>query len=410
MMSKLDELLNEWDAPPAEKRKGVVAWAEDAPAEPPCCRAARERVAELEKRPTAEQLYSRVVTWAQDASREEVGELARHGRAFDLSCTKRIADLEAKLAEALEENRALVQENEEASRSFERLSAAFAERDKLRAELKANAERLDTWRGQSADIRGALDLPHDAEWETVFQTAKEAKRSLALWQNAYRTHFSPQHDETKHPNEWPEVARVTVEKLRAEVERLSAFEGDSQVLTEVVGLLELDDEAVSEDIYTAISDLQQAAITLPTDTTTPLDLAQRAVALMGGRELLVVRSHDTVPIRCKARESGELCALDGVGRWVRTSWGLAMLTCNKVTLAPEPEPERRKLTFGEACLVECPEGQAVLEVAMVKRDNQRWILERYSRGHIRFHVHTSTASWFADFAPWMLAAKWEACS
>ncbi|MCA9648103.1 MAG: hypothetical protein KC492_45735, partial [Myxococcales bacterium] len=249
---------------------------------------------------------------------------------------------------------------------------AEEERDQLRAELKANAERLDTWRGQSADIRGALGLPHDAEWETVFQTAKEAKRSLTLWQNTYRTHFAPQHDETKHPNECTAA--------------------------------EVDPDTHWGPILEHVRALRSQAITLPTDTTTPLDLAQRAVALMGER--LVALDGRTI------RQNGDWYDIllehgwEALGEEDTILRDLIDPTVT-VTLAHEPEPERRKLTFGEA--VECAVGGVVGETFATSGD---WSIEAAMRpGTVSFYEKQPDGTrQRIGLRPAMLAAEWEAVS
>lgn len=487
------------------------------------CVAHRERVAELEHS----------LSEADQSNNDRLGEIE--------SAEKRIADLEAKLAEAQgalalvtptlkraeqerdaaiaelaelkDAHRRLSQDYDEAGKSFERLSAAIAERDELRAEVKANAERLDTWRGQSADIRGALNLPHDAEWETVFRAVERLHAEVSAWRRVFLDEIplgdSDPNDSTFWPAHWcnHEIeSRAQLAKLRAEVERLAkeagemfeaycklcpcptcggrGIDGDESgswecetcrgactVERDVVELLRdqvdrykdafalvrteeygnASPEAVAHQfgrmlkaweernaadapgnglLLADATDLestlhQNTVVTLPTDTTTPLDLAQRAVALMGGR---VIRGHwADEPIDYRQGESllglkfiearvgeGEWGARREANPWVSDSWG----RCGYVTLAPEPEPERRKLTFGEAVEAIDVDHELVFRATI---GGQTYEMRGYGVSHDKGNLPGAVVVWIDPLAtvrshrmqritPAMLAAEWEAAS
>lgn len=143
----------------------------------------------------------------------------------------------------------------------------------------------------------------------------------------------------------------------------------------------------------------------------PLDLVQRARALVGGH--WVELTGDEL--------GGQRIHHDGKGfrdQLAYVSPGtIAMLfdVANTVTLAepePEPEPARRKLSFGEALACH---GTFEAERTWAGRSRRYAVRDwgdgdTYGRGVFR-HAGPDRDEWDpVPIAPWMLAAEWEACS
>lgn len=147
--------------------------------------------------------------------------------------------------------------------------------------------------------------------------------------------------------------------------------------------------------------LRAVVVTLPDDTTTPLTLMQRALALEIGRRLRVPDGPAHLMFRMT----------DGVlERFAGGYWGacgdwwvqLADPGCT-VTLCPEPAPEPRRLTFAEACRAVLADGArfAFEEYTMERMESEAdepWVAIRRNGGGV----------WAPNLA--MLAAEWVAAS
>ena len=351
-----------WDF--THNRKLNAKFYTIAPDEPAaeCCCEARERVAELEGDVMA-------LVQERDQLDRRVGE--QHGELSDLASKN--SDLEAKLAEAVVYSQ---NATDDYLRVIEEAQNATDERDKLRAEL-------DAWRRVFLD-----EIPGDSD-----------PNDATFWPAHWRNHEIE--------------TRGKLERLRAEVEWLK------RDWWSVCQWLALDDENAHPGLVCAtIDDLQHRAITLPADTTTPLDLAQRAVALMGGR---VLRRHVpggdiTAPYYRDHRigEAGEneICDSGGNTWYMANAHSLALLFCHTetVTLAPEPEPEpeRRKLSFGEA--VEELETNHELEFSAMVNGERLLLKWQYGTGVRPGGAIVVTASdYLQRITPAMLAAEWEEC-
>ena len=178
-----------------------------------------------------------------------------------------------------------------------------------------------------------------------------------------------------------ETVNGYISKLRAEVERLTK---DNEHLKFVIE---------------STDDTPAMFIALPTDTTTPLDPAQRAVALMGER--LVALDGRTI------RQNGDWYDILLEHGWVALDEEDTILRdlidpTVTVTLAPEPAPERRKLTFGEAVEYIPTSGGAEFTA---KVDGLQLRLKGDVFGRA---VVVSVTGRAIGITPAMLAAEWEA--
>lgn len=351
------------------------------------CVAVRERVAELEADNKAAHEDARwwQKTYANDCQtlqeiaekkeRKLEGELRIVGESAALYCKERDAAIAER--DYLKEQVATLERNlnNESEEHDSMTDALKAENDKLRAELsqritelaQAHRERV----GLQTEVKHLTSCQDDlsgtideltADLDAVFEALGLAR------QNYDDGRILPASE-----------AVEAVDKLRAEVERLTTL-----------------------------------AITLPTDTTTPLDLAQRAVALMGGRVVFL-------PL-----DRAAWLRLDGYGRlqirfpaddhlapdstWsdlddAADSWWGRVMSDQVVTLAPEPEPARRKLSFGEAVELACSVGKDEGRRGPVATWNgykivcdPRGLAEIINSGGVRVLL-----------SPALLAAEWEAC-
>lgn len=104
------------------------------------------------------------------------------------------------------------------------------------------------------------------------------------------------------------------------------------------------------------------------------------------------------------RELGETNAelTEAEGRAITLPTDTTMLACNKVTLALEPEPARRKLTFEEA--VEAIEGDHGLEFSALA--HKALLMRCGPLGGVEVVNHLGVR---LGITPAMLAAEWEAC-
>lgn len=401
-----------------KRAEAAEAWVEDAKDR---LRGARERVAELE------------------------GSYATEKEFID---AKRIADLEAKLAEAEKDNaklrRRLAGLNSSRvdrleyriaclRRSREVVSgqrdAAIAERDRIATETKAWRDsfrqafqpgpdldretdwpqvmgvevgqlraRIDTLEAQVHQMEGKLPTPNSKltgvahrDVETLSAECGRHQRRIAELCKKLQGFEQCDIDRVK--------AEEERDKLRAEVERLT------RDWWSVCQWLALDDDHPGI-VCAAIDDLQHRTITLPTDTTTPLDLAQRAVALMGGRELMCRG------FRFRMRETTvEILDNDILDndnwRHVGREWTGSLLWDDDVTLAPEPAHAPRKLSFGEAVEL-ATKAQHMASVATLE-DGPGYLI-RSERKEAVVYLNDDDTWEPARLTPAMLAAEWEAAS